>query len=192
MWLLWNGCQLITRYVRVKGSVMSALAVGVSYLSAQGGLLAGQPFSDAARQGHHMCGGAQGRGKSSGFCADEGKNPGRPPGSSSLSLVLIFAIRYPPKQLLIEVRAGNAPVIFAISARWARPQGTTTLDAGCPYLLPDNQGALALSAGSGQQEAGFTWPGATHGCPPGKGNSQLLPSPLFFWKWCKGSLTWIW
>lgn len=51
-----------------------------------------------------------------------GKNPCRPPGSSSpLSLVSIPAVRDPPVQLLPEVKAGNAHVILATSACWAPP-----------------------------------------------------------------------
>lgn len=92
-----------------------------------------------------------------------GKNPGRPPGSSLLSLVSIRAIQYPPKQLLPEVRAGNAHGIFATSACWAPPQGITMLNAGCPLLMPNDWGASTLSAGSGQQESGFIWPDSAHG-----------------------------
>lgn len=98
-----------------------------------------------------------------------GKNPGRPPGSSSLLfMVLIPGMQYPPKQLLPEARAGNVRVIFATSACGAPPQGTTTLNAGCPLLSLDDWGAPALSAGSGQQESGFIWPDATSGSPQEK------------------------
>lgn len=52
------------------------------------------------------------------------------------------------KQLLAEVKAGNAPVGFGASACWAPSQGTTAVDASCPLLSPAIWGAPAFPAGS--------------------------------------------
>lgn len=81
------------------------------------------------------------------------------------------------KQLLAEVKAGNACVGFGTSACWAPRQGTTALDACCallgsPCFLSREQAAqvwlhLALC---------HLW------VTTGAGNSQLRPKTAQIWK----------
>lgn len=66
------------------------------------------------------------------------------------------------EQLLAEVKAGNAPVSFGASASWAPSQGTTAVDACCPFLSPAICGAPAFSVGSRQHKSGFIWPVGHH------------------------------